>query len=42
MTAGPEFPVSIGGISGSLSEPYHEQGDTGIDFYTISKTVHYY
>jgi aldehyde dehydrogenase (NAD+) len=39
-TTGLELHVPFGGMKGSSSETYREQGDAGIDFYTISKTVY--
>jgi aldehyde dehydrogenase (NAD+) len=32
--------VPFGGMKDSSSETYREQGDAGLDFYTISKTVY--
>jgi aldehyde dehydrogenase (NAD+) len=39
-TTGLELHVPFGGMKDSSSETYREQGDAGIDFYTISKTVY--
>ena len=39
-TTGLELHVSFGGMKASSSETYREQGDAGLDFYTISKTVY--
>jgi len=39
-TTGLELHVPFGGMKGSSSETYREQGDAGLDFYTISKTVY--
>jgi aldehyde dehydrogenase (NAD+) len=39
-TTGLELHVPFGGMKGSSSETYREQGDRGLDFYTISKTVY--
>ena len=39
-TTGLEYHVPFGGMKGSSSETYREQGDAGLDFYTISKTVY--
>ncbi|MFD1567031.1 aldehyde dehydrogenase family protein, partial [Halolamina litorea] len=39
-TTGVELHVPFGGMKASSSETYREQGDAGLDFYTISKTVY--
>ncbi|QLC34742.1 aldehyde dehydrogenase family protein (plasmid) [Halarchaeum sp. CBA1220] len=39
-TTGLELHVPFGGFKRSSSETWREQGDAGIDFYTISKTVY--
>lgn len=39
-TTGLEYHVPFGGMKDSSSETYREQGDAGLDFYTISKTVY--
>jgi aldehyde dehydrogenase (NAD+) len=39
-TTGLELHVPFGGVKASSSETYREQGDAGLDFYTISKTVY--
>lgn len=39
-TTGLELHVPFGGMKDSSSETYREQGDAGMDFYTISKTVY--
>ncbi|PSQ25523.1 aldehyde dehydrogenase family protein [Halobacteriales archaeon QS_9_68_17] len=39
-TTGLELHVPFGGVKDSSSETYREQGDAGLDFYTISKTVY--
>lgn len=39
-TTGLELHVPFGGMKASSSETYREQGDEGLDFYTISKTVY--
>ena len=39
-TTGLELHVPFGGLKDSSSETYREQGDAGLDFYTISKTVY--
>ena len=39
-TTGLELHVPFGGVKGSSSETYREQGDAALDFYTISKTVY--
>jgi len=39
-TTGLEYHVPFGGMKASSSETYREQGDAGLDFYTISKTVY--
>ena len=39
-TTGLELHVPFGGFKGSSSETWREQGDSAIDFYTISKTVY--
>jgi aldehyde dehydrogenase (NAD+) len=39
-TTGLELHVPFGGMKDSSSETYREQGDAGLDFYTISKTVY--
>ncbi len=39
-TTGLELHVPFGGFKASSSETWREQGDAGIDFYTISKTVY--
>ena len=39
-TTGLELHVPFGGMKASSSETYREQGDAGLDFYTISKTVY--
>jgi len=39
-TTGLELHVPFGGMKGSSSETYREQGDAGLDFYTITKTVY--
>jgi len=39
-TTGLEYHVPFGGMKASSSETFREQGDAGLDFYTISKTVY--
>jgi aldehyde dehydrogenase (NAD+) len=39
-TTGLELHVPFGGLKASSSETYREQGDAGLDFYTITKTVY--
>lgn len=39
-TTGLELHVPFGGMKASSSETYREQGDAGLEFYTISKTVY--
>lgn len=39
-TTGLELHVPFGGLKGSSSETFREQGDAAIDFYTITKTVY--
>ncbi|WP_265110749.1 aldehyde dehydrogenase family protein [Halosolutus halophilus] len=39
-TTGLELHVPFGGMKASSSETYREQGDAGLDFFTISKTVY--
>ena len=39
-TTGLELHVPFGGMKDSSSETWREQGDAGLDFYTISKTVY--
>ncbi|WP_440009132.1 aldehyde dehydrogenase family protein [Halomicrococcus sp. SG-WS-1] len=39
-TTGLELHVPFGGMKASSSETYREQGEAGLDFYTISKTVY--
>ncbi|GAB3672061.1 2,5-dioxovalerate dehydrogenase [Halopiger thermotolerans] len=39
-TTGLELHVPFGGVKNSSSETWREQGDAGIDFYTIEKTVY--
>ena len=39
-TTGLELHVPFGGMKASSSETYREQGDAGLGFYTISKTVY--
>ncbi|WP_101295953.1 2,5-dioxovalerate dehydrogenase [Halegenticoccus soli] len=39
-TTGLELHVPFGGVKESSSETYREQGEAGLDFYTISKTVY--
>jgi aldehyde dehydrogenase (NAD+) len=39
-TTGLELHVPFGGMKASSSETYREQGDAGLDFYTLSKTVY--
>jgi len=39
-TTGVELHVPFGGMKASSSETYREQGDAGLDFYTISRTVY--
>ncbi len=39
-TTGLELHVPFGGFKQSSSETWREQGDAGIDFYTIEKTVY--
>jgi aldehyde dehydrogenase (NAD+) len=39
-TTGLELHVPFGGFKDSSSETWREQGDAGLDFYTISKTVY--
>ncbi|WP_276248870.1 MULTISPECIES: aldehyde dehydrogenase family protein [unclassified Haladaptatus] len=39
-TTGVELHVPFGGFKNSSSETWREQGDAGLDFYTISKTVY--
>ncbi|KPN31348.1 lactaldehyde dehydrogenase [Halolamina pelagica] len=40
QTTGVELHIPFGGMKASSSETYREQGEAGIDFYTISKTVY--
>lgn len=40
QTTGLELHVPFGGLKASSSETYREQGEAGLDFYTISKTVY--
>ncbi len=40
QTTGVELHVPFGGMKASSSETYREQGEAGLDFYTISKTVY--
>ncbi|MFC7230674.1 aldehyde dehydrogenase family protein [Saliphagus sp. GCM10025308] len=40
QTTGLELHVPFGGMKASSSETYREQGDAGLDFFTISKTVY--
>ena len=39
-TTGLELHVPFGGFKDSSSETWREQGDAGLDFYTIEKTVY--
>ena len=39
-TTGLDLHVPFGGMNASSSETYREQGDAGIDFFTITKTVY--
>jgi aldehyde dehydrogenase (NAD+) len=39
-TTGLELHVPFGGMKDSSSETYREQGDAGLDFFTLSKTVY--
>ncbi|MFW6376080.1 MAG: aldehyde dehydrogenase family protein [Thermoplasmatota archaeon] len=39
-TTGLELHVPFGGFKGSSSETWREQGDAGLDFYTITKTIY--
>ncbi|GAB7021369.1 aldehyde dehydrogenase family protein [Halostagnicola bangensis] len=39
-TTGLELHVPFGGMKGSSSETWREQGDEGLEFYTIEKTVY--
>ncbi len=39
-TTGVELHTPFGGVKRSSSETWREQGDAGLDFYTISKTVY--
>ena len=39
-TTGLELHVPFGGFKGSSSETWREQGDAGLDFYTIEKTIY--
>jgi aldehyde dehydrogenase (NAD+) len=39
-TTGLELHVPFGGVKDSSSETWREQGDAGLEFYTISKTVY--
>lgn len=39
-TTGLDLHVPFGGMNASSSETYREQGDAGLDFYTITKTVY--
>lgn len=39
-TTGLELHVPFGGVKASSSETYREQGDAGIDFFTISRTIY--
>lgn len=39
-TTGLELHTPFGGFKGSSSETWREQGDAGIDFYTIEKTIY--
>jgi len=39
-TTGVELHVPFGGMKASSSETFREQGEAGLDFYTISKTVY--
>ncbi|MEF8832364.1 MAG: aldehyde dehydrogenase family protein [Candidatus Thermoplasmatota archaeon] len=39
-TTGLELHVPFGGLKASSSETWREQGDAGLEFYTISKTVY--
>ncbi|WP_254274576.1 aldehyde dehydrogenase family protein [Haloarcula marina] len=39
-TTGLELHVPFGGMKASSSETYREQGDAGLNFYTITKTVY--
>ncbi|WP_435185622.1 aldehyde dehydrogenase family protein [Halobellus sp. EA9] len=39
-TTGLELHVPFGGFKGSSSETWREQGDAGLDFYTLEKTVY--
>ena len=39
-TTGLELHVPFGGVKQSSSETWREQGDAGLDFYTITKTVY--
>jgi 2,5-dioxopentanoate dehydrogenase len=40
-TIGLELHVSFGGMNASSSETYREQGDSGLDFFTITKEVYF-
>lgn len=40
-TIGLELHVPFGGMNVSSSETYREQGDSGLDFFTITKTVYF-
>ena len=39
-TTGLELHVPFGGMNASSSETYREQGDAGLDFFSITKTVY--
>ena len=39
-TTGLELHVPFGGMNASSSETYREQGDAGLDFFTITKTIY--
>jgi len=39
-TTGVDLHVPFGGFKDSSSETYREQGDAGMDFFTITKTVY--
>lgn len=39
-TTGLELHVPFGGMKASSSETYREQGDAGLDFYSITKTIY--
>lgn len=39
-TTGLELHVPFGGVRGSSSETYREQGDAALDFYTVPETVY--